>query len=82
MKDDGEVLLEPKAILDFHWPKSSKKILQEALVHWVGTVEEYATWKLLLNLQQQFPRILRTRFVFKGKGMLCSRDTLEGSAMF
>ena len=55
MKDDGEVLLEPKAILDFHWPKSSKKILQEALVHWVGTVEEYATWKLLLNLQQQFP---------------------------
>lgn len=77
MKDDGKVLLEPKAILDFCWRKSSKKILQEGLVHWVGTAEEDATWELLLDLQQQFPRILRTRFVFKGKGMLCSRDTLD-----
>ena len=31
VKDDG-MLLEPKAILDFHWRKFGKKILQEALV--------------------------------------------------
>ena len=54
MKDDGKVLLEPKGILDFCWHKSAKKILQEALVHWVGTAEEDATWELLPDLQQQF----------------------------
>ena len=55
VKDDGKVLLEPKAILDFCWRKSDKKILQEALVHWVGTAEEDATWELLPDLQQRFP---------------------------
>ena len=54
VKDDG-MLLEPKAILDFHWRTFGKKILQEALVHWVGIVEEDTTWKLLPDLQQQFP---------------------------
>ena len=68
MKDDGKVLLEPKAILDFCWHKSGKKILREALVHWVGTVEEDATWELLPDLQQQFPQILRKIFVFQGEG--------------
>ena len=49
------MLLEPKANLDFNWRKFGKKILQKALVHWVGTVEEDTTWKLLPDLQQQFP---------------------------
>ena len=57
VQDDGKLLFEPAAILDFRWSKAGKKVLQEALVHWMGTASEDATWESFPELQQQFPHL-------------------------
>ena len=57
VQDDGKLLFEPAAILDFRWSKAGKKVLQEALVHWTGTAGEDATWEPFPKLQQQFPHL-------------------------
>ena len=57
VQDDGKLLFEPAIILDFRWSKAGKKVLQEALVHWMGTACEDATWEPFPELQQQFPHL-------------------------
>ena len=57
VQDDGKLLFEPAAILDFRWSKAGKKVLQEALVHWTGTASGDATWEPFPKLQQQFPHL-------------------------
>ena len=57
MQDDGKLLLEPAALLDYHWSKAGKKVLQEALVHWTGTTSDDTTWEPLPELLQQLPHL-------------------------
>ena len=72
--DNGIMVLEHKRIIDFRWVKNGEKVLHEALVQWVGASEEDATWEPYDALQQQFSNLnLRTRFFFKGRGMLCPK---------
>jgi hypothetical protein len=69
VESEGLVTLEPKWIIDFHWVKLGKKIVQEALVSWVGLHQEDATWERFSDLQNQFPHLnLEDKIRLEGEG--------------
>ena len=43
--DDGVVLLEPQAILDYSWIKQGTQLFEEGLVRWKHLPAEEATWE-------------------------------------
>ncbi|KAL5779345.1 hypothetical protein ACOSQ2_010082 [Xanthoceras sorbifolium] len=47
--DDGEIIVELKAILDTRWVKKGKNIIEESLVQWKKLPIEDATWE---NIQE------------------------------
>ena len=72
------VLLEPKRIVNFRWTKSGKKVLQEALVQWIGLAEEDATWEPFEDLQRQFSYLnLEDKIHLLGEGNAMSATHVE-----
>lgn len=83
MQDDGKLLLEPTAILDYRWSKVGKKVLQEALVHWTRTTSDDAMWEPFPELLQQFPHLNledKIRSPEGGNVMTCGHVELEEMA--
>lgn len=57
VSDEGEIILEPEAILDHRWVKQGGKFITESLVQWKHLPAEEATWELTEFLGQQFPHL-------------------------
>ena len=55
--DDGVVLLEPQAILDYRWIKQGTQLVEEGLVRWKHLPAEEATWEPTNTLQEMFPNL-------------------------
>ncbi|KAH7567945.1 hypothetical protein JRO89_XS07G0195100 [Xanthoceras sorbifolium] len=52
--DDGEIIVELKAILDTRWVKKGKNIIEESLVKWKKLPIEDATWETIQELWDRF----------------------------
>ena len=55
--DDRVVLLEPQAILDYHWIKQGTQLVEEGLVRWKHLPAKEATWEPTNTLQEMFPNL-------------------------
>ena len=55
VSDEGEIILEPEAILDHRWVKQGGKFLAKSLVKWKHLPSEEATWEVTETLCHQFP---------------------------
>lgn len=54
MTDEGDLILQPDAILDARWAKHGSRIIEENLVQWKQLPKEDATWKNAEALQEHF----------------------------
>ena len=52
--EDGEIIMEPEAILDTRWVKKGSKIIEESLVKWKRLPEDDATWENTQEVQDRF----------------------------
>lgn len=52
--DDGEIIMEPEAILDTRWVKKSSNFVEEILVKWKRLPVEDATWENAQELRNKF----------------------------
>lgn len=43
--DEGEIVMEPKAILENFWVKKRSNFIEESLVKWCRLPTEEATWE-------------------------------------
>lgn len=57
LTDDGEVVLEPEAILETRWIKRGKTFAEEQLVKWKRLPLEEATWESAEWIKFQFPTV-------------------------
>lgn len=55
VSDDGEIILEPKTLIDHRWVKQGGKFLAKSLVKWKHLPSEEATWEVTESLFHQFP---------------------------
>jgi len=55
VSDDGEIILEPKTLIDHRWVKQGGKFLAKSLVKWKHLPSEEATWEVTKSLFHQFP---------------------------
>ena len=55
--NEGVVLLEPQAVLDYRWIKQGTQLVEEGLVRWKHLPAEEATWEPLHNLWETFPNM-------------------------
>ncbi|KAH7575759.1 hypothetical protein JRO89_XS02G0210500 [Xanthoceras sorbifolium] len=55
--DDGEIIVEPEAILDTRWVKKGKNIIEESLVQWKKLPIEDATWENTQELWDRFSNL-------------------------
>lgn len=54
--EDGQIQLEPLAILDRKLVKRNNSPSTEVLVQWSNSIPEDATWENWYELQQRFPQ--------------------------
>ena len=54
---EGSIILEPEAILNKCTHQLRSRAITEVLIQWHRIQSEDATWELLLQIQQQFPRL-------------------------
>lgn len=54
--EDGQIQLEPLAILDRKLVKCNNRPSTEVLVQWSNSIPEDATWENWYELQQRFPQ--------------------------
>ncbi|KAA8546866.1 hypothetical protein F0562_003295 [Nyssa sinensis] len=52
--DDGDVIMEPEAILDTRWVRKGSSFIEESLVQWKRLPKEYATWENTQELRNRF----------------------------
>lgn len=52
--DEGNLLLEPEAILDHRWIHQGSKLMEESLIKWKGLPADDATWENTKELQEKF----------------------------
>ena len=52
--DDGDVIMEPEAILDTRWVKKGSKFIEESLVKWKRLPLEEATWENSQDVHDRF----------------------------
>ena len=52
--DDGELLLEPKCVLDTRWVKRGSKFIEESLIQWKRLPRDDATWENTQELRDKF----------------------------
>jgi hypothetical protein len=52
--DDGELLLEPKCVLDTRWVKRGSKFIEESLIQWKQLPRDDATWENTQELRDKF----------------------------
>lgn len=55
----GQILVEPVAILDRRLTKRGNQAATQVLVHWSNSFPEDATWEFLFDLQKRFPEVAR-----------------------
>ena len=53
--EEGEVQLQPLAVLDRRMKKKGNRAIIEVLIQWQHSNPEDAVWKELYAVQQQFP---------------------------
>lgn len=53
--EDGQMQLEPVAILDRKLVKQHNRPVTKVLVHWSNSIPEDATWETWHDFQQRFP---------------------------
>ncbi|KAK6911287.1 hypothetical protein RJ641_023380 [Dillenia turbinata] len=51
---DGDIVVEPEAILDARWIKRGTRLVQESLINWKRLPIEDATWDLSQEVQDRF----------------------------
>ncbi|KAA8537164.1 hypothetical protein F0562_029610 [Nyssa sinensis] len=52
--DDGEIIMEPEAILDTRWVWKGSSFIEESLVQWKRLPQEDATWENTQELRNRF----------------------------
>ena len=57
MDIEGSIILEPEAILNQHTRQLRSMAITEVLIQWHDMQPKDATWKPLLQIQQQFPHL-------------------------
>ena len=55
INDQGQLLIEPVAILDRRIAKKGNQAATQVLVQWSNSFPEDATWEFLHDLKQKFP---------------------------
>lgn len=55
--NDGEIIMEPKVILDTRWVKKGSNFLEENLVQWKNLPKEDATWENTQELRNKFIKL-------------------------
>ncbi|XP_074342153.1 uncharacterized protein LOC141679589 [Apium graveolens] len=69
--DDGEIVMEPEAILDTRWFKKGSSFEEEQLVKWKKLPVENATWENAKELKDKFLTLnLADKIPLKGGGIL------------
>lgn len=58
MDANGEICLEPEAILDKRMVKYRGRTLTELLVRWKGAAVKEDTWEKSWKLQAQYPHLV------------------------
>ena len=58
MDANGELRLEPEAMLNHKMRKVANQAMTEVLIHWRGTTKEDSTWELLYDLQWDYPHLV------------------------
>ncbi|KAA8546800.1 hypothetical protein F0562_003229 [Nyssa sinensis] len=52
--DDGDIIMDPKAILDTRWVRKGSSFIEESLVQWERLSKEDATWENAEELRNRF----------------------------
>jgi hypothetical protein len=58
MDANGELMFEPKAVLNHRMCKVANRVVTEVLMHWRGMTKEDSTWELLYDLQWDYPHLV------------------------
>ncbi|RVW17875.1 Transposon Ty3-I Gag-Pol polyprotein [Vitis vinifera] len=54
LTNDGEIIMEPEAILDTRWVKKGSSFVEESLVQWKKLPKEDATWENTQELRNKY----------------------------
>ncbi|RVW29341.1 hypothetical protein CK203_109106 [Vitis vinifera] len=54
LTDDGEIIMEPEAILNTRWVKKGSSFVEEIFVQWKKLPKEYATWENTQELRNKY----------------------------
>ena len=57
LTEEGEIFLEPEAILDTRWVKQGKRFAEEQLIKWKTLPLEDATWEPSEIMKTNFPGV-------------------------
>ncbi|KAF2283259.1 hypothetical protein GH714_043611 [Hevea brasiliensis] len=66
--DDGDVLMEPEAVLDTRWVKKGSQFVEQSLIKWKHLPTEEATWENAQDIQDTFVN-LRDKVSVIGRGI-------------
>ncbi|CAN0928877.1 hypothetical protein LINGRAHAP2_LOCUS36724 [Linum grandiflorum] len=55
--DDGNLLLQPDAILDTRWTRQGSRFIEEVLVQWHALPAEDATWESAAEFHDRFVQV-------------------------
>ena len=54
LTDDGEIIMEPEAILNTRWVKKESSFVEESLVQWKKLPKEDVTWENTQELRNKY----------------------------
>ena len=54
LTNDGEIIMEPEAILDTRWVNKGSSFVEEIFVQWKKLPKEYATWENTQELRNKY----------------------------
>ena len=69
INDDGEIVMEPEAILDTRWVRKGSSFVEENLVQWKKLSKEDATWESTQELRDKYMNLnLEDKVLLKDGG--------------